>query len=169
LEFAHNAAVEAADIAADEAYVKVFHATYEKTQRQAYDRMAPPSLIAHYEPKDRSPDLTRINSADIDPNRWYELLCTAQNRNEELFWRALKPFGNKDLSLVDELLEKGRVEAVEAASIVAELAYICAFNEAYDRQYQITWEECGILSLASEIIHSKEFRKRAGSRKKSIS
>jgi hypothetical protein len=116
--------------------------------------MAPPPLAAHYEPKDRPPNLTRIKSAGIDPNMWYALMCNAQNRNEELFWRALKPFGNKDLNLVDELLEKSRVEAVEAASLAAERAYIRAFNDAYDDQYQITWEECGMLSLASEIIHA---------------
>jgi hypothetical protein len=94
-------------------------------------------------------------------------MCNAQNPNEELSWRALKPFGNKDLNLVDELLEKSRVEAVEAASLAAELAYIHAFNEAYDREYQITCEKCGISTLASELLHSILFRKKAGSREKS--
>jgi hypothetical protein len=151
LEFAHNAAVETADIAAEEAYVRVFHSTYEKTQREAYDRLAPHSLAAHYKPKDRPP-APRIRSAGIDPNRWYELMCDAQNRNEDLFWRALKPFGEKDLNVVDELLDKARVEAVQAANVAAELAYIQAFNEAYDQQYRRTWERGKLLNLASKII-----------------
>jgi hypothetical protein len=71
--------------------------------------------------------------------------------------------------VVDELLDKARVEAVQAANVAAELAYIRAFNEAYDQQYRRAWERGKLLNLASKIIHSREFRKKAASLKKSIS
>ena len=68
-------------------------------------------------------------------------MCIAEGRNQDLFWRALRPFGDKDLNMVDELLEKSRLAAVEAANLAAELAYIRAFNEIYDSSYQnsVTW------------------------------
>ena len=170
LEATHNAAVETADIVAEKAYIRVFRATYEKTQREAYGRLAPPSLAAHYRPKDRPPDpAPRIYGAGIDPNKWYGLMCDAQNRNEEMFWRALRPFGGKDLNMVDELLDKARLAAVEAANLAAELAYIHAFNKAYDNKYQVSYERRGLLNLASEIIHSKEFKKKNSRVEKSSS
>ena len=91
-------------------------------------------------------------------------MCDAQHRNENLFWRALRPFGGKDLNMVDELLDKARLAAVEAATLAAELAYIHAFNKTYDNKYPVFYERRGLLKQASDIIHSKEFKKKSSPR-----
>jgi hypothetical protein len=145
LEFAHNAAVEAADITAENAYITTFHTTYDKAHLEAYRELAPPSLAVDYKFADK---IERTTGAGIDPNKWYGVMCKAQNRNERLFWNALKPTDGKDLNLVDELLVKARVTAVGAANLAAESAYIATFNAIYDKKHRKTYE----LMVAGGII-----------------
>ncbi len=133
LDGTHNISVHYANIAADKAYRKVFQATYEATQRAVYAKLAPPSLAAHYDPKDRP---RRIKSDNTEPNRWYDLWCLAWSRNDDLFWRALQSVSDEDLDMVNELLEESRLAAVEPANLAAERAYVNAFNEAYDANYR---------------------------------
>ena len=48
--------------------------------------------------------------------------------------------------------------------MAAELAYIHAFNKTYDNKYPVFYERRGLLKQASDIIHSKEFKKKSSPR-----
>jgi hypothetical protein len=137
LDFAHNAAVEGAATAGEEAYISAFQAEYDRTHQQTYNGRAPASLKVPYKRANTKPH--RVFDGII-PYKWCELMYDALNRNQEIVWRELKPLANKDLNMVDKLLAEAHVAAVQAANLCAKQAYIRAFNASYDQQHCQTYE-----------------------------